>query len=164
MCIAAMGVVNEPILAVAAAVSAAAFRDYLHPSCHAHHTCPTNVLRSAAQVHRIKVRLPADYAASSSNTTSASDSHSTPEATSAAAAAAKKTASHPSILSSLFGHKDAENDSKSDAAIPDETTPEVSYHDRRFLQVLQSCGKELNEACKRKLLQAYQVSGRSMRP
>jgi hypothetical protein len=69
-----------------------------------------------------------------------------------ATSAAKKP--HTGVLSSFFGRKDHEGSGGSEqesAAAP------ASYHDQRFLKVLNSCGDSLTEGCKKKLLKAYQV-------
>jgi hypothetical protein len=119
--------------------------------------CSFYHLRSAAQVERIKVLLPADYA----------QSNSTLFDTSAGAGAggvemdksqAKKTKGG-SMLSTLFGQAPKEGvgsspDTDTDTAA---TASSSSYHDQRFQAVLDSCHDSLTYSCKKKLMQAYKV-------
>ncbi len=96
---------------------------------------------------RIRDPLPADYA---NLTFSASASSATPSA-------GGRERSDSVLPSLLFGSKsstDAESTSKSSSA----GAEAASYHDNRFMKVLDSCEDSLSESCKKKLLQAYKVS------
>lgn len=103
--------------------------------------------RSAAQVPRVKELLPADYA---TNASSNGSSSSTPKMAT--------SPTHPGLLSSLFGRKEDQQKRPVDDSKAQLSSAGASYHDQRFINVLNSCGDSLTETCKKQLLQAYQVN------
>ena len=116
--------------------------------------------RSAAQVIRIKDPLPPDYAGGHGAIVPAPLAVSPPEKVSV------KTSSQR-LYASFFGDSSAptEGTSTSTSTKENEEVEEGedvasgtrSYHDQRFINVLESCRNSLTKGCKQKLLQAYQV-------
>jgi hypothetical protein len=107
--------------------------------------------RSAAQVIRVKEPLPADYMGSVVVQSPAPAAVLIPDPVKPSA---------KSLMESFFG-SDVGEDQKNGRGGNDESTALVgtsySYHDERFIKVLDSCGGSMSSSCKKKLLQAYQV-------